>query len=52
VTAPASSSSNSSTSAPPCGAWGHAADLGYLGIGLGSWVGAALVDVGIESLLR
>jgi hypothetical protein len=26
--------------------------LGYLGIGLGSWVGAALVDVGIESLLR
>jgi hypothetical protein len=26
--------------------------LVYLGIGLGSWVGAALVDVGIEGLLR
>ena len=26
--------------------------LGYLGIGLGSWVGAALVDVSIESFLR
>jgi len=24
----------------------------YLGIGLGSWVGAALVDVGVETLLR
>jgi hypothetical protein len=26
--------------------------LAYLAIGLGSWVGAALVDVGVESLLR
>ena len=24
----------------------------HLGIGLGSWVGAALVDAGIETLLR
>jgi hypothetical protein len=55
VTAPASSSSNSSTMAPTCAArdrffWQQR--FGPNAIGLASWVGAALVDVAIEAALR